>query len=295
MTLALLLLSCCLNAPLEVTLDADTLTVGAVVPLPASDTRSAVSLGYAPNPGLARRIQRFEIVAKIQAAGLRADDLEFPESILVRRRSETLDPHQVKQVVLEAFSRQYPNANVELTSVDTPVVQVGTGTVSLSAGLPARFDPNQPVFVRIDVRSGSLSRTVFARSVVRIETVQPVIRHHVAANTELRAGDVEWKPAMLDSAGQAPESLESLQGMLAKRDLEPGQVLKTDLLYMPLYVRKGESVTVKATAGNVTVAATMRAMAAGRLGDTISVQHLTGGGSTTARVIGLRTLEAIQR
>jgi flagella basal body P-ring formation protein FlgA len=83
--------------------------------------------------------------------------------------------------------------------------------------------------------------------------------------------------------------------MLAKRDLEAGQLVNADLFFMPLYVRKGESVTVKATAGAVTVAAMMRAMASGRLGETITVQHLTGGGSTTARVIGPRTLEAIQR
>jgi flagella basal body P-ring formation protein FlgA len=83
--------------------------------------------------------------------------------------------------------------------------------------------------------------------------------------------------------------------MLTKRDLDPGQVLRTDLLYSPLFVRKGETVTVKASAGGVTVAATMRAMASGRLGDTIPVQHLAGAGNTTARVIGPRQLEAIKR
>jgi flagella basal body P-ring formation protein FlgA len=89
--------------------------------------------------------------------------------------------------------------------------------------------------------------------------------------------------------------MDGLAGMLAKHDLEPGQVLKMDMLFMPLYVRKGETVTVKATSGGVTIAASMRAMAAGRLGDTVPVQHLTGSGSTNARVIGLRTLEVLQR
>jgi flagella basal body P-ring formation protein FlgA len=295
MMFAIFLLTCCLNAPLEVIVDKDTLTVGAIVPLPASDPRSTVGIGFAPNPGLARRIQRYEILAKLQAAGMRVDDLEFPESILVRRRSEVLDPQQVKQVVLEAFVRQYPNASVELISTDVPTTQVGTGDVSLTAGLPAHFDPSQPVFVRVDIRNGSVSRTIFARTVVRIETVQPVLKNHVAANTELRDDDVEWKPAQLEAQGQVPTSLDSLKGMLAKRDLEPGQVVKTDLLYMPLYVKKGESVSVKATSGGVTIAATMIALAPGRLGDTIMVQHLSGSGTATARITGIRTLEAIKR
>jgi len=291
----MLLLACCLNAPLDVTLKTDTVTVGAILPLPASDPRAAVSLSYAPNPGLARRIPRYEILARIQAAGFPIDDLELPESILVRRYAESLDSQQVKQAVLEAFVRQYPGAKVDLVSVDTPTAQVGMGQISLSASLPARFDPNQPVFVKVTFRDGGVSRTVYARSVVRIETVQPVLRNHVAANAELRRDDLEWKPAPIEGSGQVPASFDGLEGMLAKRDLEPGQILKSDLLYTPLYVKKGESVTVKALSGGITVAATMRAMAAGRLGETIQVQHLSGTGTTTARVIGLRTLEAIQR
>src|SRR5207249_1795473 len=117
----------------------------------------AVAMGYAPNPGLARRVPRHEIAARIQAAGLAADDLQFPESILVRRRSASLDDQQVRQAVMTAFIKQFPEANIEVASVDIPPTQVGTGAISISASLPQRFDPNQPVFVRLDIRSGSAS------------------------------------------------------------------------------------------------------------------------------------------
>jgi hypothetical protein len=56
-------------------------------------------------------------------------------------------------------------------------------------------------------------------------------------------------------------------------------------------VHKGDSVTVKATAGAVTIAAVMRAKAAGKLGETIPVEHLSGEGTTMARIVGPRTLE----
>lgn len=293
--LVILLLTCCLNAPLEVTIDSETLSLGQIVPLAASDARASVAMGYSPAPGAARRISRQEISARIQAAGLATDGLEFPESILVHRRSVALRAEQVKQAVLTAFIRQFPDANVDLINVDVPVIEVGTGDVTVNASLPPKFDPGQPVFVKLEVRSSASSRTVFARTSVKIETIQPVVVTRILANSELKAADVEWKPAPLEGNGATPASLDGLEGMMAKRDLEPGQILKMDLLYMPLYVRKGETVTVKATSGGVTIAATMRALAAGRLGDTIPVQHLTGSGNANARVIGLRTLEALQR
>lgn len=295
MILAALVLSCCLNAPLEVTVNADTLSVGAILPLPPADPRAAIALGYAPNPGVARRVGRQEILSKIQTAGMSVEDLQLPDSILVRRQAGALDAEQVRQAVLDAFVRQFPGANIEIVSVDTPAVQISPDSVSITATLPARFDPNQVVFVRLDVRGRAFAKTVFARSMVRIETVQPVLRNRVAANTEIRAEDVEWKPAPIVGVGKVPGSVDELRGMLAKRDLEAGQSLNADLFFTPLYVRKGESVTVKATAGGVTIAATMKAMASGRLGETITVQHLVGSGSTTARVVGPRTLEAIQR
>jgi flagella basal body P-ring formation protein FlgA len=295
--LAILLLTCCLNAPLEVTVDTETITVAAILPIPSSDARAAVAMGYAPNPGLARRIGRQEIIAKLQAAGQRTNDLELPESILVHRRSKSLDPQLIKQTILEAFVRKFPpDATIELVSVDTPTTSIGEGDLTLSATLPGtRFDPNQPVFVRLDVRSGGNLQTAYLRTLVRIQTVQPVLRTRLAANAEVRASDVEWKLTPLDGSGPVASSADALEGMLSKRDLDAGQVLKADLFYAPLYVRKGESVTVKATSGGITISATMRAMAAGRLGDTIPVEHLSGNGSTTARVVGPRMLEAIQR
>src|SRR5205823_11946663 len=116
-----------------------------------------------------------------------------------------------------------------------------------------------------------------------------VLKSKVAAHGEIQPSDIEWKTAPVRADGAAGQ----VDGMLAKRDLEPGQVVTNDLLYMPLYVHKGESVTVKATAGAVTIKATMRAKASGKLGDTITVEHLTGEGSTTARITGPRTLEAL--
>lgn len=235
MILGTLLLTCCLSAPAEVTVDSDSITLGALIAFTAKDPRASISLGYAPNPGLARRFAKYEILGKIAALGLPVDDLQIPESVLVRRRTAILDRNQITQAVLDAFVKQFPGVNVQILSVEVPSVEIGTEPVEIKASLPSRFDLSHSIFVRIDVRGATYSRTAFVRANVKVD-------------------------------GQQTSEI---------------------------YVRKGDSVTVKATSGGVTIAATMRAKETGRFGDTIQVEHLNGQGATSARIVGPRTLETL--
>jgi flagella basal body P-ring formation protein FlgA len=161
--------------------------------------------------------------------------------------------------------------------------------VELNATLPPRFDPASSVFVRLEIRGSNFSRSAFVRANVRVETEQPVLKNPISAHSPVRPEDIELRPAPVRGT-----PAERFEGMLAKRDLQPGQVLTTDMLYAPVYVQRGDSVTVKAISGGITIAATMRAKGSGKFGETIQVEHLTGQGTTTARIIGPRTLEAVR-
>jgi flagella basal body P-ring formation protein FlgA len=291
---ALLLITWCLSAPADVTIDTDSITLNKLIPFPASDSRGALSLGFAPNPGLARRFSKDELLAKITAAGFSTEDLKLPDSILVHRLSQGLDRDRVTRTVLEAFTHQYPGGSVEIQAIEIPGIQIGTGNVDIAASIPAHVDPSGPVFVKLDVRGDSFVRTLFIRTSVRIETMQPVIARQISAQSRIRPEDVEWKSMPLQGNHEGLTSLARTEGMVAKRDLEAGIVLSMDLLYMPVYVSKGDAVTVKGTSGGVTVSATMRARESGKFGDSIVVEHLSGAGTTTARVIGPKTLEVIQ-
>jgi flagella basal body P-ring formation protein FlgA len=273
----------------EIVLDMDTIFARDILGLTQSDPRANVSFGHAPGPGLARRIPRHEVLSKLQSAGFSGTDLQVPESILVRRRATGLDRDQVTRTILEAFTKQFPGANVEITGVEIPSLQVGTGPVELRATLPARFDPATSVFVRLEVRGSNFSRNTFVRTNVKIETEQPVLKNPVQAHSAIQAEDIEYKPMPVRGT-----PVERFEGLVAKRDLQAGTPLTADLLYMPVYVQKGDAVTVKATSGSITISATMRAKASGKFGDTIQVEHLTGQGITSARIIGPRTLEAVK-
>jgi flagella basal body P-ring formation protein FlgA len=88
--------------------------------------------------------------------------------------------------------------------------------------------------------------------------------------------------------------MEKLQGFVAARDLQtgPGSGRQTCSIH-PCWCEKEESVTVRAQPAGITIAATMRAKSDARFGDTIAVEHLSGPGGTSARVIGTRTLETL--
>lgn len=292
--IAALILACCLQAPTEVTVDTERLTLGAVLPIPRGDARADILLGYAPQPGIARRFTRPEILSRISAAGLSSAGLDLPDSVLVRRKAEILDPERVRLAVQDAFTRQYPKAVVTILSIDFPQTTVGAGSLELTATIPPRSDLSAPLSVRVDIRGQGSSKTIFVRTVADALIPQLVLRNSVAAGSVVRAEDVELIAVPVRGLAAPIASMESVEGFVASTDLKPGQTLTKDLLYAPLLVRKGESVTVKATAGGVTIAATMRAKSDARFGDTISVEHLTGVGSASARVVGVRSLETLK-
>jgi flagella basal body P-ring formation protein FlgA len=200
----------------------------------------------------------------------------------------------VERAVNDAFVRQYTSARIEIVSLDIPEVQVGAGRVDLLATVPPHSDPSGPLYIRLDVRGNDFSRTVYIRAQARIETEQPVIVRPISAQSRILPDDVQWQMMPLRGNREVLTSLDAIEGMVAKRDLDPGMALSTDLLYIPVYVRKGDAVTVRATSGGVTISATMRAKEAGKFGDSIVVEHLSGTGTATARVTGPKTLEALQ-
>src|SRR6185436_5030344 len=100
---------CCIAAPADITVDTDTLTLGSIFAFPNGDARASITLGYAPQPGTARRFLKQELTAKVMTAGLKTDDLEIPESVLVHRKATTLDTDRARAAIDQAFASQYPN------------------------------------------------------------------------------------------------------------------------------------------------------------------------------------------
>ena len=288
-----LTLLCCLTVPEEVSLDKDTILLGDLIEFTAGDLRASVGLGKAPKPGLARRVHDYEILGKLRVSGLRTEDLDLPDSVLIRRQSVPLDGERVRVFVLELFERRFPEGRIQIQEMIVPAMDVSTGEVHISGSLPRSFNPSGPISIRLDLRSDGFSRTAYVQVRARIETAQPVMAGPVRAHAHVLAEDVQWQFAPLNGASDAVESLDQIRGMLAKRDLEPGEVLSARQLYSPVLVQRGDAVTVVAAIGSITVSAMMKARSSGTYGETIIVEHLNGDGQATVRVIGQGRVEAL--
>ena len=288
-----MILLCCLTAPAEVVIDKDTLVLGDLIEFPTGDARSLLSLGYAPNPGLARRLHDYEIRGKLQMAGLSAEDLKFPGFVLVHRRSGHLDDGRVRAIVTGLFRDRFPGGRIELLQLTVPPADVPTGEIEISGTLPPSFNPAGLISVRLDLRSGAFSRSMFAQTRVLIELPQPVLARDIEAHSNIQPNDIQWIMAPLKNFRNAVDTPDAMRSMLTKRRLHAGEVVSLDSLYAPLLIRRGDTVVVLARAGGITISATMKAEASGKYGDTILLKHLNGSGTTTARVTGPGTVEAV--
>lgn len=279
----------------EIEIDSDTFVLGDLVRLSESDPRATVSLGRSPAPGLARRLNDYEIEGQLRSIGLPTDGLKLPGSFLIRRLSASLDADRVREAVTAAFEQRFPGAVVRIVELTVPPTEVSTGPIDVSASLPPSFRPNAPVSVRVQADGNGFSRSVFVRTRVEIETLQPVLAHDVDAQSKVGSSDIRWEMSLLASSAEQEFSIDALEGTVAKRDLREGEILTDRMLYSPVLIRRGEAVTVEARVGNIRVSAVMQARATGQYGDTIVVEHLNGGGKANARVTGPGTVEAIVR
>jgi hypothetical protein len=60
-------------------------------------------------------------------------------------------------------------------SFDNPDVDLATGSLDVTASLPDHPDPSVPVFVRLDIRSGTYSRKIFVKTVAEVRKPQPML------------------------------------------------------------------------------------------------------------------------
>lgn len=82
-------------------------------------------------------------------------------------------------------------------------------------------------------------------------------------------------------------------GLILRRAVRPGQVLRKQMLIAPLLVRRGEVVTIVATSGTVMASMAGEALDAGRSGAIIRVRNVATGKVIRARVTGHATVEPI--
>lgn len=113
----------------------------------------------------------------------------------------------------------------------------------------------------------------------------------IEAGQLIRAAQLELRRYVGTPPSTALLSLEAAAGQQARRAIRPDAMLSTSSLRPPLLVRRGETVSVYARTGGVTVRTFATAKQDGALGDLIQVESTASRQGFAARVSGSRELE----
>jgi flagella basal body P-ring formation protein FlgA len=117
--------------------------------------------------------------------------------------------------------------------------------------------------------------------------VRPIGRGAVVTAADVEIQQVDNAPAATNR--RAPvHALDELLGMEARRAIQVGEMIYTDLIASPLLVKRGESITVVAQGGGIRVTTTARARQDGARGDLVQVESLDTKTRYDARVVGRR-------
>ncbi len=187
-------------------------------------------------------------------------------------------PWLVEVDLPEAFVRSLADPAVELRVDGGKAPWVGTQQFALSWTGPAG---PQETDVEASV-SIPASMVVAARSLSRGVVLRP-------ADLELRHADSTQEPS------DALYNLEQAVGKETRRAIPAGKVLAADSIQAPVYVRRGEIVTVHAYAGGIRIRTQARARDAGSDGELVGVESLDTRELFFARVCGIREVEVFAR
>lgn len=128
--------------------------------------------------------------------------------------------------------------------------------------------------------------------VVRVQTVL-FAREAIAKGNIIRLTDLELR----EHEGRVPTtayaSLNDVVGMEAARSIRPDTIVQESHVKAPLQVQRGESATVFARTGGITVKSSVVARQDGAMGDLIQVETVDSKEQFTARVSGRRRLEVL--
>lgn len=235
-----------------------------------------VVLGASPRPG--RTVKYNAEWVRAKAANVTdVAALEVPEVVLVTRPGRDLTREEVEAAVFSALEKRYGDEyEVTIESVSLPPT-LNDGELALDVRLPRgklMTKTSLPVDALVN---GKVEGHALARIETRLSNAPQVVVvvNSVRRGSVIRSSDVELSsvPARKGSLTET----EAAVGRAAARTLSPGTVLTADQLTEPTLVAKGQTVRLVARVGRVMATASGKALGAGALGDTVSVENATSG------------------
>jgi flagella basal body P-ring formation protein FlgA len=238
-------------------------------------------IGYAPLPGLERRLTRNDLQ---RALGEQGSAGNLPASLCVVRLATRVDAEVVRK---EMQARLPEDAQLDLVEWSSAALPAGRPEFALT-GLRRTPEPGRYIWRGrwIPDRGG---RSAPIAAVVRIRLSRPVLvaARDLAAGEALAHGDLktEVREVALPAAPAAAE-VRDLSGYRTRRPIAAGQAVEPAYLVPPEAARAGQPITLVCESGAARIAVEAQALTAGRLGGVILVKSPLNGKRVRARLDG---------
>lgn len=213
-------------------------------------------------------------------------------AIALPARADELSELQLVDFVTQQVMQRYQVArkDVKVTWIDNRldsiVPEVPAGRLTLGIADTVHLGGRGAVPVELFV-NGRLFRTIFPRMDIGVYQQVLVAKQVIPPGTAADNTNVALeRTAVATNYEQPLTNLDALAGALALRQIPAGTVLTNGMFRVPPVVKLGDTVTVECLSGGLTIITTGTAQADGAVGQLIRVQNADSHQAYTARVVG---------
>lgn len=281
----------------ETVVSSDRLTLGNIAEIFSDDAVIAeklrtISLGYSPNVGAVRELQRERILIAIASAGFSADEVRFesPQIIRIRRASQRVESNLMRAAVEDVVLNRLKTvgAQAQLTRLDIPAsVDVPMGEVEVRASVGTVKDLFTPFSVSVEILvDGRVAKRISAMA--QTEATMPVLvaARDIQPNERISEKDVCVETRKLSKAvTNYYRDFSRLRGADSSRAIAKGEIITNDSVVAGIVVKLGDTVRIMYNSGKFQIAVTGEARASGRIGERIQVKNTQSGNFLQAVII----------
>ena len=257
-----------------------------------------VLVGKSPPPGKSRRLdaQYLKLRLRQNRIDLSAVQLIMPAAVTVTRSHVEIKKVEIEQIV-SGFIRSNLSAEYEtarITNIRVPErLVLPKGRITYDVRLPgnAELMGNCPLSVTFIVNE-SFKKRIWTSATIEFLTDVLVTRKPIGRHKPITENDIEL--VQMDLAKLPANALadpDVVLGQRAKRALNAGTVLRTNLVELPPLVKRGDMVVIVLESKGLKITALGQVKRKGKLGERIPVINFDSKKVLYAQVVDANTVK----
>ena len=251
-------------------------------------------LGFAPLPGIDRRVPKGQLLGWGKRLGLDLQPESLPDAVLVFRRIRQLAEAEAKAALAEAIAERHglEAARVKVKLHDFEASPVPTGALRFETNIPLT-QLNEPRSVPLRWKDGGgRSATIWLRATVAVVGTYAVAGESLPAGETLKPEDFVFQTGPLPGNPKMyAMTTQQVMGMTLKQPLKEGEPLSLRTLARHRTVRRGDLLELRLRSRAIQLRVPGRAEQSGSVGETITCRNLETGQRISAVIVDSKHAE----